>query len=178
MTTTRVFTAFARDGRHGLGMARAPADGFCISAFLILRDASDPARVLMGHLDPSFGWDHIGALDRERADAHSRGWMLPSSHLIYGESPHSAARRILDEQLGIEGLPLSEPRVFSEVYTPRRHPKALRHWDLQFAFEGELDERGPPPVHPAWVDLAFLDASKLKAADVARSHEDILARLP
>src|SRR5206468_4725043 len=65
-------------------------------------------------------WDHIGALDPSRVEAHSHGWMLPSSHLIFRESPDDAARRIAREQLELPDLALTGPTVVSEVYTPKR----------------------------------------------------------
>ncbi len=122
----------------------------------------------MGHLDPAASWDHIGALDTERAEANSKGWMLPSSHLLIGESPEAAAERILKEQLGLPGLPLNGPQVFSEVYG------AKNHWDLEFVFIGE---RGQIGQHPAWSELAFVDVNETPRDHIARYHEDILAHI-
>jgi len=73
----------------------------------------------MGHLDPSAPWDHVGALGSGASEANSKGWMLPSSHLMIGESPQAAAERILKEQLGLPSSPLKGPFVFSEVYGRR-----------------------------------------------------------
>jgi ADP-ribose pyrophosphatase YjhB (NUDIX family) len=181
MTTYRKFAAFARDGRGGLGISEVPADGFCISAFLIIRDADNPRDVLMGQINPNANWDHIGALTPDRIEAHSKGWMLPSCHLLYGESPSDAALRIAREQLGFdaEGLHLSEPRVYSEVYAPKRHPERKEHWDLQFLFEarmrrGELSGTNMPNV---WRKLEFVDIDSVSKNEIARSHEDILARI-
>ena len=70
----------------------------------------------MGLLNPDANWDHIGALTNDRIQAHSKGWMLPSCHLLYGESPSDAATRIVTEQLGFEDvryLALSYPKVYS-----------------------------------------------------------------
>ena len=94
--------------------------------------------------------------------------MLPSSQLIFGESPHEAAQRILLEQLGLNDQKLEEPRIFSEVWGPRGH------WDLEFLF---LGERERPPTHPAWRELKLLDLASTKKEDIARSHEDILAHV-
>lgn len=176
MTTDRVFAAFAKDGRHGLGLGEVPADGFCISAFVVVSDSSRPGTVLLGRLNPDAPWDHLGALDRERTSVHSKGWMLPSSHLMYGESPAQAAERILKEQLGVEGVVLGAPDVFSEVYGPKRHPEKKGHWDLEFIFRVAVAPSLVDLQHPAWQTLRFLDARTLDPAEVARSHEDIISR--
>lgn len=122
----------------------------------------------MGRLNPDAPWEHLGALDRERAETHSKGWMLPSSQLILFESPEEAASRILTEQLSITDQKLTGPYVFSEVYGPRNH------WDLEFIFVGERDE---VPKNDAWSELKFVDSDAVKKEDIARSHEDILAHI-
>ncbi len=176
--TNRKFAAFTRNGRDGLGISEIPKDGFCISAFLIIRKLGNPRSILMGHLNPEANWAHIGALTADRIKAHS-GWMLHSCHLVYGESPLDAAQRVLREQLDIKGkFDLSGPKVFSEVYQPRRHPEAKEHWDLQFLFEGRLssDEfRARAPS--AWLKLEFIDIDEINKHEIARAHEDILARI-
>ena len=185
MTTDRRFCRFNRGESTSLGRVdtsqvvtrEVPEGGLCLSSFLVITDeARNPKRVLMGHLNPEAPWDHIGALDEDRVRAHSRGWMLPSSHLMIKESPHEAARRIQREQLGLEeGIPLSEPRVVSEVYTPKRFPHLASHWDLEFIFRGILNPDNLPQEHPeAWTELAFVDLSKTPKSEIARSHEDII----
>ncbi len=149
-----------------------PDGGMCLSAFVVLTEAGHPNRVLLGHLNPEARWDHIGALDPERAEVHSKGWMIPSSHLLLKESPHEAARRILKEQLELEGVQLSEPKVVSETYTPKRFPDLPSHWDIGFIFRGEF--RGKPPSASAWRQLSFVDLGRTKKSEMARSHEDVL----
>jgi ADP-ribose pyrophosphatase YjhB (NUDIX family) len=139
----------------------------------VLTRAESPNRVLLGHLNPEAMWDHIGALDPERVEVHSRGWMIPSSHLIIKEPPQEAARRILKEQLELEGVLLSEPTVVSEVYTPKRFPDLPSHWDLEFIFRGEISAEKLPRAF-AWKELAFVDLSRTRKSEMARSHEDIL----
>lgn len=140
----------------------------CLSAFLVLSRTGHRNEVLLGHLNTEAPWDHIGALDPARAEVNSKGWMLPSSHLILGESPEESARRIFREQLGLAGQPLQGPRVFSEVYGPSNH------WDLEFVFEGECDDL---PRHAAWKELRFMDLGVVRKEEFARSHEDILAHV-
>ncbi len=167
MTTSRKFAHFRRD----VGAPRIneiPDGGFCISAFVILSKTGNPNRVLMGHLNKNAPWDHIGGLDAERVQRHSKGWMLPSSGLIFGESPSEAAERILEEQLGLADQRLEGPQVFSEVYGDKRH------WDIEFLF---LGERNDLPSHTAWTELSFVDTSNVQPQDIARLHEDVLAHV-
>jgi ADP-ribose pyrophosphatase YjhB (NUDIX family) len=174
MATNRRFCRFNKLGDVSLGMPEVPEGGLCLSAFLILHERGHDRRVLMGHLNPAAPWDHIGALDASRTAVHSQGWMLPSSHLILNESPDEAARRIAAEQLERDDLMFSEPKVVSEVYTPRRFPDLVRHWDLEFLFLGEWPG-GAAPKAAAWTELAFVDLDATARSAIARSHEDILA---
>ncbi len=174
MTTDRRFSRFSKSSSTAaFSVTEIPNDGFCLSAFLIVTDSRDTSRVLMGHMNPAAPWDHIGALDPKRVEAHSRGWMLPSSHLIYGESPGDAARRIAAEQLERPDLDLSGPQVISEVYTPKRFPGAAHHWDIEFLFRGEIPA-AEVPRSAAWKDLAFVDLRRTTKVEIARSHEDVL----
>lgn len=142
----------------------------CLSSFLVIAD--EGGRVLMGHLNPQAPWDHIGALDANRAKVHSQGWMLPSSHLLLYESPQEAAQRIAREQLGIQ-VTLSQSLVVAEVGTPRRFPSLQKHWDLEFIFKGAALDRDPP-THEAWNELRYIDLKKTRRKEVARSHDEVL----
>ena len=181
MTTKRKFAGFAKSSLPGSGeipsfrMKELPDGGMCLSSFLVISE-SDSKRVLMGHLNPKAPWDHIGALDESRIQAHSKGWMLPSSHLIVHESPQEAAARILKEQLGIDNrmVTLSDPKVVSEVSTPKRFPNLPQHWDIEFIFRGTLASGVQVPKSDAWTDLKFVDVNKTARSEMARSHEDIL----
>jgi len=167
MATGRRFTHFKRDAPLPR-MREIPEGGFCISTFLIISKTGSPPQVLMGRINKKAPWDHIGALDQERVERHSAGWMLPSSALMLGESPQQAAERILQEQLGLGEQTLEGPLVFSEVYEP------LNHWDLEFLF---LGQRADAPSNDAWRVLEFVDLTKIRKEDVARGHEDILANV-
>jgi ADP-ribose pyrophosphatase YjhB (NUDIX family) len=165
MTTTRKFAHFKRDVAPPR-IKEIPEGGFCISAFVIISKKGNPNQVLMGRLNTAAPWDHIGGLDQERVRRHSKGWMLPSSGLIFGESPRKAAERILSEQLGLSDERLEGPLVFSEIYGDKGH------WDIEFLF---LGERSDIHSHNAWVELKFVDTLSLQPEEVARSHEDVLA---
>ena len=174
MTTDRCFARFNAGHSTGpLTTHEVPEGGLCLSAFVVLTEAGDSRRVLLGHLNAEANWDHIGALDPERVEVHSKGWMIPSCHLLLKESPQEAAKRILKEQLALEHVELSEPRVVSEVYAPRRFPDLPSHWDLGFIFKGEVP-RGETPREPAWKELRFVDVGRTRKSEMARSHEDVL----
>jgi ADP-ribose pyrophosphatase YjhB (NUDIX family) len=96
--------------------------------------------------------------------------MLPSSHLVLGESPDDAAKRVLLEQLGLADQPLNGPHVFSDVYdVPATGEK--KHWDIEFVFQGERDEA---PSYWVWRELKF---AATKREEFARGHEDILSHI-
>jgi ADP-ribose pyrophosphatase YjhB (NUDIX family) len=171
--TGRRFARFARDRLVSEGYWPLPEDGLCLSSFLVLSPEGRPGEVLVGRIDPNGPWDEIGALDPRRVRMNAEGWMLPASHLLYFESPEEAARRVLKEQVGLEGLPLDPPSVFSECYQPRRHPERGMHWDLEFIFRG-----GAPaawsPRHPAWAELRFIDPATTPRNRFTRSHDEVL----
>ncbi len=167
MATDRKFASFSSRGSPPFRMSEIPPAGFCLSSFLLITDRG--GRVLMGKLNHEYEWDHLGALDDERKRRFSSRWMLPSSHLIYGESPAEAARRVLREQLGLEGIELSGPVDFSEQYVANENICGM-HWDLEFIFRGRYDGT---VSHPAWKELAFVDPNAPKD-EFARNHQDIL----
>ena len=174
MTTERRFCRFARSvpdpGYKSVYTTEIPEGGFCLSSFLIITQRD---LVLMGHLNPKAPWDRIGALDADRAEVHSKGWMLPSSHLMLFESPQEAARRVLREQLGMQNVRLSDPKVVAEVGTPKRFPSLLKHWDFEFIFFGK-GPRGKGPKHEAWRELRYVDLKRTPKKEIARSHDEVL----
>ena len=167
MTTERKFAGFQNKGAPPFRMSEVPKDGFCLSSFVLL--VNSQGRVLMGKLNPDYAWDHIGAIDEERKRRHSAGWMLPSSHLMLNESPQAAAGRIISEQLGLEGIELGPPAVYSETYSSDRFALA-GHWDLEFVFTGRHEEK---VSHNAWRELDYVDPNAPEG-QFARNHQDIL----
>jgi ADP-ribose pyrophosphatase YjhB (NUDIX family) len=150
-----------------------PPDGLCLSTFLVLSPNGVRTRVLVGEIDPRGPWDEIGALNSYRIQLNSGRWMLPSCHLLYFESPHDAANRVLSEQLGLENIMLEGPSIFSEKYRPRRHPERGEHWDLEFVYRGEVPT-GWTPVHPAWKELRFVDPCETPRSEFTRLHDEVL----
>jgi len=175
MTTDRKFCRFNKQQETvSFGMSEVPEGGLCLSTFVVITDVRNENSALMGHLNPNAPWDHIGALDASRVEVHSKGWMLPSSHLVVYESPQDAAKRILREQLEITTLKLNGPRVVSETYTPKRFPNLPRHWDIEFIFMGKMSKNDIPKKTNAWTELDFVDLNVANKKEIARSHEDIL----
>lgn len=181
MPTKRRFSRFNRSLEglsgtlvsEGLVTTNIPEGGLCLSAFDIVVPKSNPNAALLGYVNPEAPWDEIGALDESRIKAHSSRWMVPSCHLMLGESPQDAAKRIAKEQLELEGLSFSEPKVNSEYYHSPNFPQRPLHWDIEFIFKGVLSD--PFKKRPsAWRRLEFVDLSKTSKSKIARSHEDIL----
>ncbi|MGI0055492.1 MAG: hypothetical protein ACREBZ_07255 [Thermoplasmata archaeon] len=169
----RRFARFAEGRASADGYWPLPPDGLCLSSFVLLSPADGPDRVLVGRMDPSAPWAEIGALDPVRVQAHSAGWMLPSCHLRWFESPAGAARRVLIEQLGLERVDLSAPEIYSESYAPRRHPDRGTHWDLEFLFRGRAPD-GWVPAHRAWKRLEFVRPATTPRVEFARAHDEVL----
>jgi hypothetical protein len=164
MTTNRRFAAFSRSAIPPR-VNQIPEGGMCISAFVILEQRGRPHCILLGRVNKEAPWDHLAALDRERVEKLSSGWMLPSSHLLLFEAPQEAAQRIMREQLKIEDQQLSKPFAFAEAYGPNNH------WDFHFIFRGERDSVTPNYV---WTELKFLDVTTLRKGEIVRAHDDIL----
>jgi ADP-ribose pyrophosphatase YjhB (NUDIX family) len=169
----RRFARLAADRSSAEGYWPLPPDGLCLSTFLLLSPRGDSRKVLVGRIDPRGPWGEIGALDARRVRQNLDGWMLPSCHLMYFESPDEAATRILREQLGLGNVALERPLVFSETYRPRRHPERGTHWDLQFLYRGDVPNSWTPE-HPAWGILRFVDPAEVPRKDFTRSHEEVL----
>lgn len=173
MTTDRKFSAFNSRDTSGTSfrMREIPEGGMCISSFVILSKEGESDAILLGKLDPTAPWDHIGALDGERAARHAKGWMIPSSHLMIRESPQDAARRVLREQLNLPDIELRDPKVVSEV--SQTTPGGSDHWDLEFIFTGHVrpETIGKPD---AWSELRFVKIPSTRKSEISRRHEDVL----
>lgn len=173
MSEERKFARFRPKPEPARMVFAVPEDGLCLSTFLVFRPRGRPNEVLLGHLRPGPDWAHIGAVDAHRAETWSQGWMLPSSQLVYYESPEDSARRIAREQLGVELAGLPTPFLMSDS-EPRAHAaEGSLHWDMGFVYviDGRLDT---PPVHPAWTELRFVDATKVARGEFVRSQDDVL----
>jgi ADP-ribose pyrophosphatase YjhB (NUDIX family) len=156
------------------GASNLPDDGMCLSVFLVLSPPNREAAVLMGRVDPSAPWEEIGAIDSARLSAVGDRWMLPSSQLVFFESPDEGARRILKEQLGSDPIRLEGPAVFSEAYRRPRSTATDPHWDFHFIYRGRWPSTSPPRS-PAWRELEFVDVRRLRPEEIARNQGDVLS---
>jgi hypothetical protein len=174
LATTRTFCRFAKGDGNTLGVREIPNDGFCISAFLVISDSKNPRSVLLGKVDPAGPWDHLGAMFPDLVNTASKGWMLPSSHIILFESPHDASRRILSEQLGLQNLELAEPKIFSDVYDQKGRKN---HWDLQMVYRGTAASDIALKREGVWTELKFVNLDSITTNDLVRTNGDILANV-
>ncbi|HUZ80136.1 MAG TPA: hypothetical protein VMV28_05925 [Thermoplasmata archaeon] len=174
MAPPRLFCRLRREVPPGArGVSVVPAEGMCLSAFLVLSPPGAPGTVLLGRIDPRANWEQLGALDTDRAASVQAGWMLPSSHLLLYESPHNAARRIASEQLARPGLRLGAPIVVSDASPRSDAAPGEMHWDLGFIFSGEWPRTSDAPPAP-WSRLELVDLSGLRRSDIVRGQADIL----
>lgn len=170
---SRKFARFRPTAEVDRMVFEVPEDGLCLSTFLLLRPRDHPDRVLLGRIDPKGSWAHIGGVDASRAKQWTGGWMLPSSQLLYYESPEESARRIAREQLGVELADLPTPILMSDSEQRPAAAKGNLHWDIGFVFV--IDGfTGEPPRHPAWTELNFVEVAQIPRRDFVRSQQDVL----
>ena len=174
MTEARRFARLRATVPSGsFGYFAVPEDGLCLNAFVLLQPKGRSGEVLLGKLNPSAPWDHLGALDPERIRGIGDRWVLPASQLLLFESPRQAASRVVQEQLGVSKLAMKGPEVFSETYSRGATTERDPHWDIQFLFRANWGARAPPPG-PAYREVAFVDPRKMFRRDFGRAHGDIL----
>lgn len=118
MATERIFCRFTRSDAP-FSIHELPTEDVCLSAFLIFSPPGDPKQVLVGQMNPDAPWDHFAGLAREEVQLNEGRWVLPASHLLFGEGPNHAATRILHEQLGNLSATWDPPILDSQFYVPR-----------------------------------------------------------
>ncbi len=151
---------FARFGADKI-VYPTPDAGLCLGSFLVIEKGG---RVLFGKaLKPEF----------------ARGkWLLPASHLKYGEHPDEAAKRISKEQLGVEAQNIKFRGLWSF---------AQLHWDLCFVYDvklrheprviDEAEASGYPSDYfyssQLFSNLEYLQPEKVKN-EIGRGHDEVL----
>gem|GEM_PF-185469 len=173
MPTDRIFCRFTRSAAP-FSIHELPAEDICLSTFLIFSPPGDPKQVLVGRMNPEAPWDHLAGLATNEVEINQDRWVLPASHLLFGEGPNRAATRILHEQLGNLSATWDPPILDSQLYVP--HGQRTKHWDLQFIYRGRLASSRLPSLRP-WSKLRLVDLSEAKASEFGRSHEDVLTSL-
>ncbi len=95
-----------------------------------------------------------------------RGWRLPGGPLRHGEHPQAAARRLLQEQIGVD----SEDMDLVEVESV---PGA--NWHLYFHFRTDLDRR--PAPGPMIGELRLFQLEHLPATQHGAWERDVIYRV-
>ena len=147
-----------------------PKGGTCISIFLILKEKGG---ILVGKMAKPEVWVerfYVGEMFASKY-ASSNKWILPASHLEYGEKPDAAAMRVLTQEIGVEHGRVTLREVQSHLSQDPNDSEAA-HWDICFVYEGTL--RGKVE-RPDWFsDLRFVNPKELGSEDFTRGHGDVL----
>lgn len=148
-----------------------PKGGTCISAFLVLRGKDG---ILLGKMVKPEIWVEKFYVGEKFAPQYvaSNKWILPASHLEYGERPEDAAMRVLTQEVGVRKPgKLTFRQVQSHLSKDPNDPEAA-HWDLCFVYEGTL---GDKVERPEWFsELRYVRPEGLTSQDFARGHGDVL----
>jgi ADP-ribose pyrophosphatase YjhB (NUDIX family) len=149
-----------------------PKGGTCLSSFLMMRAKGG---ILVGKMAKPEIWVEKFLVGESYApEAVSSGkWVLPASHLKFGESPEDAATRIVTEQLQAKKTKLTLLQVQSHVSDPS-DPEAA-HWDICFVHGGTF--KGSLKESEWFSELKFVNTRSLTSDDFARGHGDVLKKL-
>jgi len=150
-----------------------PKGGVCLSSFLVLRGSG--TGILVGKMAKPEIWTEKFMVPEPYASnaAKSGKWVLPASHLQFGESPKDAANRILADQLQLKKTKLSLLEAQSHLSDPSDLEGA--HWDLCFVHGGTV--KGSVKGAEWFSELRFVNTRNLTSDDFARGHGDVLEEL-
>jgi ADP-ribose pyrophosphatase YjhB (NUDIX family) len=147
-----------------------PKGGACISAFLVL---TGKGGILVGKMTKPEIWVERFFVGEKFAPqyASSGKWLLPASHLKYGEKPDDAAKRILTEQVEANDVQLAFSHVQSHLSQDPNDPESA-HWDICFIYKGTVKGE---LKRPEWFsELRFVKANEMTSDDFTRGHGDVL----
>ena len=150
-----------------------PKGGTCLSSFLVLKRKD---AILVGKMTKPEVWVERFFMGEKFAPiyASSNKWLIPASHLKYGEKPEDAATRILVEQVGLPKSKLSLLQIQSHLSQDPKDPD-VAHWDVCFVYGAALRKE---PATPDWFsELKFVRARQLASEDFTRGHGDVLREL-
>jgi len=150
-----------------------PKGGACISVFLVLKGRDG---ILVGKMTRPEIWIDRFLVGEAFAPkyAASGKWLIPASHLKFGEDPEDAAVRVLVEQVGARKSKLSLLQVQSHLSQDPNDPEAA-HWDICLIYGGR--PRGKVE-RPEWFsDLRYVKPKELTSEDFTRGHGDVLKEL-
>jgi len=152
---------------------QVPEGGACISSFIV---AQKEGKVLVGKMKNPETWVEKFLVGPNFAPkyAASGKWLLPASHLKFGESPDECAKRILKEQL-LAGEPGCILLGIQSHISGDPSDVENAHWDLCIIYRASI----PEPIQvPEWFsELRYVSAKDLKTSDFTRGHGDILDQL-
>jgi len=153
-------------------LVHAPEAGVCLSAFLVARRGNS---ILIGRPHAHNAWPEKGGYPKWQASELERQgvWLLPATHLLIGESPDQAAKRIAREWAGLKGA-TRFVMVQSHLRPIRLWNPRLKgnHWDICFVYE--LRPRGPIHFGPWWSEMRFTPISAIRNIRFGRGHRDVL----
>lgn len=121
-----------------------PPTSLCLRCFLV---SEGEEGLLVGRVKRAAEWQDLEIAHGFDALLESGQWVLPASHLLVGETPAAAARRIATQQLGATSHALKEASAFSHISEQPGHASPPR-WNLCFVFEAQVQLAGTPP----WFD--------------------------
>ena len=150
-----------------------PEGGACISSFIV---AEKEGKVLVGKMKNPDIWAAkflVGANFATKYAASGK-WLLPASHLKFGESPDECAKRVLKEQL-LAGAPTCTLEGIQSHISGDPNDVENSHWDLCVIYKVSV----PEPIRvPEWFsELRYVSVKDLKTGDFTRGHGDILEQL-
>ena len=153
-------------------LVHVPEYGVCLSTFIIAKRRES---ILLLRPRANDAWETKGAFPKGRAAelAKEGAWLLPATHLLMGESPDRAARRIVREWAGLRGKPR-----FLMVQSHTRPGGFLdqklngKHWDICFVYE--LTSASKPKAKPWWSEGRFVPTARISRMNLGRGHVDIL----
>jgi len=151
-----------------------PKGGTCLSVFLVLKEKDG---ILVGKMTKPEIWIDKIMVGEMFAPKYvsSNKWVIPASHLKYGEKPDDAAARVLAEQICVSRVKPSFLGVQSHLSVDPNDPEAA-HWDICFVYGARLGVK--QLARPEWFsELVFQKPATLKSEDFTRGHGDILLEL-
>ena len=155
-------------------LINVPIGGVCLSAFIV---ASKNGSILLGRPKAGQAWPEMGgerlsgAVELERTNT----WILPATHLLIGENPDDASKRISKEFTGLRGNP-----KFAMIQSHTRpakiwwkHVGDAVHWYLCFVYELKIDGV-PNKLKPWWKEMQLFTSKEIHSLNIGRGHWDIL----
>ncbi|MFQ6011565.1 MAG: NUDIX domain-containing protein [Nitrososphaerales archaeon] len=156
-----------------------PTDGFppggaCISSFVIVRKRDS---YLMGKIiDPGLWFDNFN-LNKSKPAGWADKWRLPATYLKLGEHPEDAAKRVMEEQLGLKNYELFLAQVQSHTGESAAY-KGEIHWDLCYVYIGLYpmvrDELSPTRF---FSELSFNKIDEVNPEEMGSGHGAVLKSL-